>query len=535
MLRTLSIILAIQTSSTTNLLIYYIRKLPLLNKLITTKLYANLRMKKYFAVFARLLLILIGFLLSFAYVGLMLYVPATGFGQELSSDGAFRQFVHQLFMLSFVVAGVSMAIILEPKRNKYVAVKLLRMPPARFMKATLCYKYVMYFIYLLPAMLVFGSLLNGSIIQLTLLTLCTAMWRVLCEVLHLKYYEKTGNILIRQNILIWPVIILGYILAYLPLSLQHTPITSAWLLHYSSVAIIILLGIYAIVKLARYPAYRSIVDAATKRDDPLLDLGQMISDANKTSVQSKGDDYSLERVGSDTFKGQKGHAYLNAIFFARHHSLIKRPMNIRLAVIGGIGLLTIIALSLIETLGDMIVTNMGLATSILALAMFYLSVGEKMCKAMFFHCDLSLLRYRFYRESTFAHFRIRLYKITGQNLAIAIALGAVLTIIYYVAGGHPFTANMIMIWVSIIMLSIFFSIHHLFLYYILQPYTTELNVKNPLFTVLTMIISFVCGISLFIQTPIPLYTAIVLILTVLYFTAALVLVRTYGSKTFRVK
>lgn len=42
---------------------------------------------------------------------------------------------------------------------------------------------------------------------------------------------------------------------------------------------------------------------------------------------------------------------------------------------------------------------------------------------MFYNCDLSLLRYGFYRNAAYEHFRIRFGKVLGLNLSIAAALG----------------------------------------------------------------------------------------------------------------
>lgn len=56
--------------------------------------------------------------------------------------------------------------------------------------------------------------------------------------------------------------------------------------------------------------------------------------------------------------------------------------------------------------------------------MNYTSIGERLCKAMFYNCDLSLLRYGFYREQSaiLSNFRIRLLRISVLNLIPAAAI-----------------------------------------------------------------------------------------------------------------
>lgn len=533
-MRTVNTIIAIQTSSTANLLVYYIRKLPFMSKVISAQFYANNNMKRIMAIIARILITLGKFATSFAYVGLVIYWPTTLLG-ELTQQEQWGYFVHMFFMISFIAAGVSSAIILEPKRSKYITVKLMRMSPTQYMKATLAYKYISFFIFLTPAMLVFGLIVGGSIVQLILLVAAATMWRIVCEYLHLVYFNKTGNTLVKQTGIVWLCLALCYAVAYSPLWLAITPFTSTLLLEYYLVIIFIALGLIMIFQLKRYNDYRSVVDAATKRDDPLLNMGQLMADANKANVQTNAKDYAVETSDQQKINTKEGYAYLNALFFARHRRIVRRPLQIRLYIVMIIGLVGVVASLLVQPFAQLYVENLGIITSALALAMLYISVGERTCKALFFNCDLSMLKYSFYRSAALQHFRIRLYILSKQNLMLGTSLAIALSLIYFVSGGHFMNVELLLLWICSLSLAIFFSVHHLFLYYILQPYTTELNLKNPLFFVVTFIVSAACGVSVFLQAQAPLYTTAVVILTVFYTLLGLQLVHKYGHRTFRVK
>lgn len=528
-------ILAMQTSSMVNMLVYYVCKLPFMRKLIPMNFYANRKMKKMIATLVWIIILVGRFVLSTAYVGLILYLPVVQFGETLSGEAQLQQFIHLFFLISFVVSGVSSAAMLEPKRGKYIAIKLMRMSPVRYMKTILSYKYVMYFVYLLPPLLLFGSILGGSVTQLVWLTLSATLWRVLWEYLHLKLFVKMSIVLIRKTLLVWLVVIFGYAAAYLPLLFQSIPITGAIVSSFPVMTLILAVGLFAAIQLARYPDYRSVVDAATKRDDPLLNIGQMVTDVNKASVESKDRDYVTVEKDADKLQSKKGYAYLNALFFARHRSLINRPVNIRFAIIGIIGLAGVIGSLTFDQMADFLKTNWGVAIPALVLIMLYLSVGEKMCKALFYHCDLSLLRYTFYQKASFQHFRIRLYKVMGQNISIGAVLGATLTLNILAAGGEVFSQDVLALWICTLSLSVFFSIHHLFMYYIFQPYTSELNVKNPYYHMVSIVVGAACGLSLFIRIPSHIFTIFVLALTLLYFILAFSLIRKVGSRTFRVR
>ncbi|OAB41688.1 hypothetical protein [Paenibacillus glacialis] len=535
MLRTLNTLLAIRTSIAANLFIYYIQKLPLIGKHVTDSIYSNLNLKKAVSVIVFLISLLWGFVIRLAYVGLLIYLPVVGLGKELSAEDQLQHFVHIYFLISFVVAGVSSATILEPKREKYVAVKLMRQSPTRYMKATLGYRYVTFMVYLLPAMLLFASMLGASITETILLVASVTLWRILTEYMHLKLFDKTGMVLIKNNVIVWIVIGIGYAAAYIPLLFDRIPVTSTILLSLPIYLVLVVGGIFAAVRLARYSNYSGAVDAATKRDDPLLDLGRMMSEAQKTSVKSKESDYALNGKHQENIGTKEGYGYLNVLFFSRHRSLINDPVYKRMAITGAFGVVGVAVVMILSQRAEFIRPDLGVVFPFLVMAMYFLSVGEKMCRAMFYNCDLSLLRYSFYRVASFEHFRIRLIKITVLNLRIATTLATALTTITLVANGGGGSTELLMMWVCILSLSVFFSIHHLFMYYIFQPYATELNVKNPLYFIINMLVSSASGISIIVRAPADIFTAIVVILTIVYLLISLILVRKYGSRTFRVK
>ena len=535
MFRMLQALLAIQTSTIANGLIFYIRKIPYIGRRIPESLYAHQAWKRVLAVISRILILLSGFASRLAYVGIMLYLPVTALGADLPKEAQLQQFAHLFLLLSFVVGSVSNAAVLETKRSKYIAVKLMRMSPARYMRTTLSYKYVTFVLYLLPAMLLFGTRLGGAVWLLVMLTLSIALWRVWSEYLHLKLFEKTGHVLIKNTAVVWTVIMLGYAAAYVPVWLGSIPQTGAWLMMGPVHLVSFAAGGFAIYRLARYRDYRTVVDAATRRDDPLLDIGRMVKEANQTSVKSKDSDYTLHTKNVSKLTSKAGYRYLNALFFARHRSLVRRPVQIRLAIIAALGLAGIGLVFTLDEAADLLLANMDRVIAWLFLVMMNLAVGEKLCKAMFHHCDYSLLRYSYYRQDAWQHFRIRLMMVTGRNLVMAAALGVALTAVYIAAGGNPQDAHVGLLWLAVLSLAALFSVHHLFMYYILQPYTADLNLKNPLYFVIFYIFSMIGGICLFIRVPAQLFTSISLAVTAIYFAIALILVRRYGSRTFRVK
>lgn len=90
----------------------------------------------------------------------------------------------------------------------------------------------------------------------------------------------------------------------------------------------------AAVYIARYPRYRSAVDAVSKIDDPLLDMGRMMKESRVKDVETKEKDFSAEQLSPGQFQGKSGYAYLNAIFFSRHKRFLIQPIQRRMLIIG---------------------------------------------------------------------------------------------------------------------------------------------------------------------------------------------------------
>lgn len=539
MQRTVNQVFSVRITSAVNRLIYYIRKLPLAGQLVPESLYAKVSAKRALSVVAWILMLLWGLISKLLYLGLMAYYPAVSIKPDSFAGYSNPQlilFSHIFLIISFIAAGVSNCIILEPKREKFVAVKLMRIQPDVYMKATLGYKYLTSFIYYIPALLLFVLLLDGTVMQALSLAVTVTLSRVIWEYIHLKLFELNGMVLVKHNLIVWLTIGITYALAYAPLLFPQVPLLGEMLLSWVAPVILIPLGAFALLRLAKYHDYRAVTDAATKRDDPLLDMGRLVKEAELKSVQTKAGetDLSMRQDGQMQGGNKQGYAFINNLFFARHRSLILEPVRKRLALVAGLGAAACAVFAMNADVIGGVITGPGFFVPYLAFALYFLSVGERVCRAFFYNCDLSMMRYSFYRAAAREHFWIRLLKLAGHNLLIASTFAAMLTLLARIVAPWS-TPDTVMLWISALSLSLFFTVHHLALYYLFQPYSTELNTKNPFYHVLNMGVSMVCGASLFFSIPLATFTVIAAGLGVICLVGSLILVSKLGHRTFRVK
>lgn len=189
-----------------------------------------------------------------------------------------------------------------------------------------------------------------------------------------------------------------------------------------------------------------------------------------------------------------GYAYFNALFFLRHERQIKRPMYYRLAVVG-ICFLGGVTLRIFSPEAAYLAgINLPEFLPLLVFIMYMMTVADKACKVMFYNCDKSMLRFGFYRnpKTLLSMFRIRLIQVAKYNMMIGAAICAAVVVFRMVCGIWEFDGNMALFCLAVLVLSVFFTVHHLFLYYVFQPYSEEMNVKNPFFWAFNMVIYAVC-------------------------------------------
>lgn len=537
MIKTLNSIMEIRGASGANWLIYYFKRIPGLGKLLKDDLYAQAALKKILAVIANILKAIWGVLSKFAYLGIMVYWPVLQAGEDRLLSEQYDMYLQVLVLISFVVAAVSNAVIMEPKRDKYICVKLMRLPADRYMHSTLAFKGVSFFVYFIPAMITFAVMFDAPVWQGVWLSLLLTAWRTVGEACHLAAFHWKKMIVVKNTGIVWTVIVVGFLLAYVPLYAGKVLITSEILFSLPLLLVVLMLAIFAVIYIARYPDYREAVDAVTKKDEPLLDMGRMMKEARVADVKTKEKDFTADQLRPDQFAGKSGYAYLNAIFFSRHRRFLIQPIQRRLGIIGGLfaaGLLImIIAPEVFSKLAVYLIDSL----SLFFIIMNFTSIGERICKAMFFNCDLSLLRYGFYREpaAILSNFRTRLLRIGGLNLIPAAAICVAVNVLILLSDEGWGMSEILIFCATILGLSLFFSVHHLFMYYIFQPYSTELNVKNPFFSILNSIVLAIGIVCLRVQGAPGYFALTVLIAAFFYMGLALLLVYRFSGRTFRVK
>ena len=95
--------------------------------------------------------------------------------------------------------------------------------------------------------------------------------------------------------------------------------------------------------------------------------------------------------------------------------------------------------------------------------------------------------------------------------------------------------KIIPIFICIVLLYLFFSIYHLFMYYIFQPYTSNFETKSPLFSIINFVVYMLCLNISKVELNNVIFNSCVAIITIIFIPFSLIIIYKFAPKTFRLK
>ena len=110
-----------------------------------------------------------------------------------------------------------------------------------------------------------------------------------------------------------------------------------------------------------------------------------------------------------------------------------------------------------------------------------------------------------------------------------------LGLILFATGGTDHGLNYILLIISILCMSLFFSIHYLTIYYLLQPYNAGTELKSGTYSVVISVTYLVCFFLMRIRMSILLFGIMTIVFCVTYSIAACILIYRFAPKNFRLR
>lgn len=521
-----------------NQLIYWLTRIKLLNQVFTDRLYAAQEGKLVLSILVSVYRVVRALVGKFLYLAVIWLLPLGAAGIDPYSKAGFGASVWIFFWLSFVAGTMLQPISVEPSQLKYTCVRQMGMNAADYQTSEILTSHLAAFAGFTPFLMIWGGITGGGVLRGLLLSLALAGVRMVAEWFHLWLFARFHYVPSGKAAYTIGMIVVCLALAYGPLPFGVSPDLAQYLLYPATVTLLVAVGSVCSRAIFRYPHHYELI-LATCQSEKIPGKAAAESAQKKQFDQVKLKDSDLDT--KDDFSRLHGWKYLQAIFFRRHRRMLLRPMYIVMALVAGVTVVGCVALLWIGR-DEEVREVFGLVTQSLPLCVFLIylmdnTVGERICKAMFYNCDLALLRYGWYRErdAILKNFFLRWRMLCGVNLLLSGAVCAMFVLLTLVAGGRPPVGEFILFLLALLSLGVFFATHSLAMYYLFQPYTSELDTKNPMFKLLNFLMYVVCYAALQVKSTPTWFALLVFVVTAVYSVVMLGLVLRRAPKTFRVK
>ena len=525
MLKTLRLSFSLRNTYRVNSILYSLRQLPIIKNIIPSSLYGISGLKIFANVLSVLWEIISIFIWKLLYVLIMVFAAITL--MEVPEINTSPVFMHILFFLS-IIGAIANTYMFNPTKDKYYAMILLGMNAKEYTLVNYFYAIIKVLLGFAVSTLIFGTMLNVPVWQCLIIPFFVAGIKMFASTTSLIGYEKRGTVHNENKLkALWWILLVALLAAsyVLPLAGFFIPANITVIL----MTIGILLGIVSFGKIVSFAHYRQMYK------ELLVDT---VFDTNAVAVNAQAEQ-SRKRISTDTNikSNRKGFEYLNELFIKRHQRVLWKPV-LRISL----GALVFFAISLIALrfypdanaeVNEILLTYLPL----LVFVMYFLNRGTSFTQALFINCDHSLLTYSFYKQPKYILklFWIRLREIVKINLVPGVVIGLGLVILLFSTGGTDNPLNYVVLFVSMVALSIFFSVHYLMLYYLLQPYNAGTEVKSGTYQVIVWATYVVYYVMIKVQMPTIIFGMATIIFCLLYSLIASILVYKLAPKTFKIR
>ncbi len=524
-----------------NVLLYYVRKLPFVGEKIPYRLYGETDIKKAIGAIPVVFSVIGAFVGTFLYFLLMIKLPANWIQGFWEKEGIFVDqkavMVYLFLIFSFLPGSFLVSNLTEGAKKDYVLLHVMRIPAVQYYRSKMVLKGVKDTICFLVPLLWFGF---GAESALFVVSLFFTRYIGHAGILqHYRHSEKKGKKVFWKSLgktfLMFGIILaLGYGVAAAVPRLFFDRYVMAEVVVFLSFTLV---GMFCFSKVWKYGGYTIFAKKMVSLKD-FLEQDDAVKEARAADVQIQDKDISKEELRSRKYEEKEGYDYLNAIFFERHKRIVSRAVKSRIIIILAVGLIGAVALLFVgEQMKQKTFEAMTQMMPVMVFVMYLESTGGRICKAMFFNCDISLLKYGYYREADaiLKNFKIRLRKLLMLDAVPAAIICGMILLWTLLCGEILAVWKVIPLMAGSLLLSAFFCLFHLFMYYITQPYTEEKTVKSPIFSVVNALVYFGCYLCLQIQTGSWLFTLGVLAVTIIFIPLSYFCVFRFAPKTFRIR
>ncbi len=514
----------LQNTYRTNSIIYSLKQLPLIKRILPNSLYKNRGLKIFASIISILWEIINIFIGKILYILLMIFTTLTWYHTNQADT-----FIHIFIFLTFA-GGVINTYMLNPTKDKYYAIILMNIDARKYGLSNYYYQLIKLVVGFLPFTILFGMIAGVPLwIQIASPFFALAIKLIVMNysIYHFKKTNKASN----ENLptkFVWGFVAVCLVLAY---GLPAINIVINQSIFLCVFIISIILGIYSLVKIHNFKDYRRMYK-------------QVLTESNVYMQERKAGtqlikDTSLKQIELDKnyTSNKSGFAYFHDLFVKRHSKILTKAVKKQSVVILGLIIAMIIGITMNENFKTKTNEILLVYLPYFVFIMYLINRSSSVTQAMFMNCDHSMLTYRIYRtpKVILGIFKERLKTLITINLLPAVLIGGGLALLLYLSGGTDNPINYAILFISIISMSIFFSVHYLVMYYLLQPYNVSTEMKSSTYKVVQGLTYIVSWYMIQIKMPIFGFGIATIVFCIAYCLISLFLAYKYAPKTFKLR
>lgn len=506
-----------------NAIIYSLKQLPLLGKHLPVSLYRSKALKILGNIISAIMEIIGIFIGKFLYIALMIVAI-----MEMYETSSGNTFLH-IFTFLTLAGALMNTYLFNPTKDKYYALELMKMDAKNYTLANYYYALCKVFIGFLPFTILYGWTVGLPLWLCCLLPIFVIFVKAIAAQGYLRDFKKT-KIARNENLptkIVWVEMIFFVLLAY-GLPLLNIELNIAFFLFFFSISAFA--GIYSLISIAHFQEYRKVYHQLLTKDMNYIDPTANATNTVRESV--------MKQIAYDDkiTSNKHGYGYFHELFVKRHRKILTTAVKKQSIIIILIFTVLLIAMSLQGELKDTIHRILMTYLPYFVFIMYLLNRGSTLTQAMFMNCDHAMLTYRIYRtpKVILGIFRERLKTLISINLIPAFLIATGLVLLFGFSGGGPIE-NYLILFTSILAMSIFFSVHYLVMYYLLQPYNINTEIKSSTYKLVQGLTYFVCYYMIQIKLPTFYFGLATILFSVFYSLVSLILVYCCAPKTFRIR
>ena len=315
----------------------------------------------------------------------------------------------------------------------------------------------------------------------------------------------------------------------------------------SSLYLIVFWGInvaLSFLLLKSYWNYNRFIEVANKKVRTSLssfEVDDTSEKVKKTYYFNEGSGLTKSMVveHDDSLEGLSGSYYLNALFFSRFRKGLKKNVLIKILAICAAGVIVVgsrLIIPWITNIGELEKFMYRLVPSLFFI-LYLTSVGKGVVQSLFMNCDISMLSFPFYRtkDAILYGFIARFKKILYYNSLVNATVLFWLVTFNLIVGGINSLHLVGLALLVMISLTLLFSFHELFIYYLLQPFTSDFQVVNPIYKVVNGLFYLFAYMNLQLKTTGLYYALGISVVSLVYVGIGFIVILRVAPKTFQLK